>query len=33
MIDHEIAELGRRMGMPGLTFPSSGIIALDVEGD
>lgn len=32
MIDHEIAEFGRRMGMPGLTFPSSGIIALDVEG-
>lgn len=32
MIDHEIAEFGRRMGMPDLAFPSSGIIALDVEG-
>ena len=32
MIDHELAEFGRRMGMHGLTFPSSGIIALDVDG-
>ncbi len=32
MIDHEIAEFGRRMGISGLAFPPSGIIALDVEG-
>lgn len=32
MLDHEIAEFGRRMGMPGLAFPPSGVVALDVEG-
>lgn len=32
MIEREIAEFGRRMGMPGFALNSQGVAALDVEG-
>lgn len=31
MFDREIAEFGRRMGMPDFSLPESGVAALDVE--
>lgn len=31
MIERELAEFGRRMGMPSLTFSAQGIAALDIE--
>lgn len=32
MLDHEIAEFGRRMGMPAFALSQGGLAALDVEG-
>ena len=32
MLDHELNELGRRMGLPGLAFSPQGLAALDVSG-
>ncbi|MDY0273954.1 MAG: type III secretion chaperone SycN [Desulfomicrobium sp.] len=31
MLDREIAEFGRRMGLPQLALPESGVAALDVD--
>lgn len=31
MLEREISEFGRRMGMPGFALPESGVAALDVE--
>jgi type III secretion system chaperone SycN len=31
-LDHEIAQLGRRMGIANLAFSSEGIMALDIAG-
>ena len=31
MIERELAEFGRRMGMPSLAFSAQGIAALDIE--
>ncbi|GAB1409649.1 hypothetical protein MASR1M90_08030 [Desulfovibrionales bacterium] len=31
MLDREISEFGRRMGMPGFSLPESGVAALDVD--
>ncbi len=32
MLDHELNELGKRMGLPGLSFSAAGLVALDVSG-
>lgn len=32
MLDHELNELGKRMGLPGLSFSAQGMVALDVSG-
>ena len=31
MLEQELNEFGRRMGLPALTFNSDGLAALDVE--
>lgn len=31
MLDHEIADFGRRMGIENLSFSSNGLVVLDVE--
>lgn len=31
MLDREIAEFGRRMGMPGFALAGNGVAALDIE--
>lgn len=31
MLEQELSEFGRRMGLPGLTFGPGGLAALDVE--
>ena len=31
MLEQELNEFGRRMGLPGLSFSPSGLAALDVE--
>lgn len=32
MIDHELNELGRRLGLPGLALNDEGRLQLDMEG-